>query len=64
MAERDGEKLYIQVAASVMEQKTWEREYGNLLEIRDNYPKIVVTLDPLEGPLSKESGKFPVRRFF
>ena len=49
VAERDGEKLYIQVAASVMEQKTWEREYGNLLEIRDNYPKIVVTEDAFIG---------------
>ena len=47
-----------------MEQKTWEREYGNLLEIRDNYPKIVVTLDPLEGASFQESGKFPCGVFF
>lgn len=63
VAERDGEKLYIQVAASVMEQKTWEREYGNLLEIRDNYPKIVVTLDPLEGASFQGIRQIPVRRF-
>ena len=63
VAERDGEKLYIQVAVSVMEQKTWEREYGNLLEIRDNYPKIVVTLDPLEGASFLGIRQIPVRRF-
>ena len=63
VAERDGEKLYVQVATSVMEQKTWEREYGNLLGIRDNYPKIVVTLDPLEGASFQGIRQIPVRRF-
>lgn len=28
-------------------QQTIEREFGNLLEIRDNFPKYVVTMDEL-----------------
>ena len=52
VAERNGEKLYVQVAYSVMDSKIHEREFGNLLAIPDNYPKIVVTMDELEGGLS------------
>lgn len=37
--------IYVQVALSVSEPKTFEREFGNLLLIRDNHPKYVVTLD-------------------
>ena len=35
-----------------MDSKIHEREFGNLLAIPDNYPKIVVTMDELEGGLS------------
>ncbi len=49
VAERNGEKLYVQVAYSVMDSQIHEREFGNLLAISDNYPKIVVTMDELEG---------------
>ena len=52
VAERNGEKLYVQVAYSVIDSKIHEREFGNLLAIPDNYPKIVVTMDELEGGLS------------
>ena len=38
---------YIQVAMSVMDPATEEREYRPFLEIRDNYPKYLFTLDPL-----------------
>ncbi len=37
--------IYIQVALSVSEPKTFEREFGNLLLIQDNHPKYVVSLD-------------------
>ena len=45
----DGEKLYIQVALKIDSDKTAEREFGNLLKIQDNYPKIVVTEDTFSG---------------
>lgn len=40
---RGGETLYIQVAVELSTTETIEREFGNLLKIRDNYPKIVVS---------------------
>lgn len=44
VAERGHERIYIQVALTVADRDTAEREYGNLLSIKDNYDKIVVTL--------------------
>jgi hypothetical protein len=47
VAEKSGEKIYVQVSLSVADEKTAAREFGNLQEIRDNYPKYVVTLNDL-----------------
>ena len=49
VGEKNGEKLYIQVALKIDSDKTAEREFGNLLKIQDNYPKIVVTDDTFSG---------------
>ena len=49
IAEKNGEKKYIQVAQSIQEEQTIKREFGNLLAIKDNYPKIVITMDPFSG---------------
>jgi predicted AAA+ superfamily ATPase len=46
---RNSETMYIQVALRLDEQKTIEREFGNLLKINDNYPKYVITNDPFSG---------------
>ncbi len=40
---RGGEILYVQVTVELSKQDTVEREFGNLLKINDNYPKIVVS---------------------
>ncbi|WP_080903130.1 ATP-binding protein [Parabacteroides sp. Marseille-P3160] len=40
---RNGERLYVQVAIELSKTETIEREFGNLLKINDNYPKIVVS---------------------
>lgn len=45
VCERANERVYVQVALQLGEQTTIEREFGNLLKINDNYPKIVVTTD-------------------
>lgn len=37
--------LYIQVAASVRDEKTLERELRPLKQIKDSYPKLILTLD-------------------
>jgi len=34
---------------TINDEKTLEREFGNLLKIQDNYPKYVVTMDEFEG---------------
>lgn len=38
-------KTYIQVAYMITDDKTHDREFGNLLSIPDNCPKIVVSMD-------------------
>ena len=63
VAERNGERLYVQVAYSVIDEKTQAREFGNLLDIQDNYPKIVVTMDELEGMSYRGIKQIPVRKF-
>ena len=40
---RNGETIYVQVSAELLRQETIEREFGNLLKIKDNYPKIVIS---------------------
>lgn len=49
VAQRGGEKLYVQVALSINEPQTMEREFGNLKKINDNFPKMVITLDAFHG---------------
>ncbi|MBI4687783.1 MAG: ATP-binding protein [Nitrospirae bacterium] len=45
VGEKKGERLYVQVAYLIPDKKTWDREFGNLLQISDNYPKFVVSMD-------------------
>ena len=47
IAQKAGEKIYVQVAYMLTNEETIKREYGNLLEIPDNFPKYVVTMDEL-----------------
>lgn len=49
VATRLGKTKYIQVAYLLPDQKTIDREFGNLLEINDNYLKIVVSSDELQA---------------
>lgn len=45
MAEKNDERLYIQVAYMLVDDQTIQREFVNLMAIDDNYPKYVVTMD-------------------
>ena len=38
-------KIYIQVAYKLENEQVVKREFGNLLNINDQYPKYVVTMD-------------------
>lgn len=41
-----GERLYIQASYIIADDKTREREFGNLHAIKDNYPKYVISMTP------------------
>jgi hypothetical protein len=49
MAEKNDERLYIQVSYMLVDDQTIQREFGNLIAIDDNYPKYVVTMDELSA---------------
>lgn len=49
VADKQGERQYVQVALTLLETSTMEREFGNLQKIKDNFPKMVVTLDGFKG---------------
>jgi len=46
---RHGEMIYVQVCYLLSDEATIEREFGNLEQINDNYPKIVVSMDDFAG---------------
>ncbi len=45
IAEKQGDKVYIQVAYKLESNQTVEREFAPLLAVEDHYPKYVVTMD-------------------
>lgn len=52
VGERRGEKVYVQVCRELPENS--EREAGNLMDVKDHYPKYVVCMDELA--LGNENG--------
>lgn len=49
IAQKQNEKLYIQVAQTLSSPETAEREYSRLLSIKDNYPKYLILSDNSAG---------------
>ena len=49
VATKQNEKIYVQVTQEIKSEKIQKREYEQLLEIRDNYPKYVVMADNFAG---------------
>lgn len=45
VATKTNEKMYYQVSATIMDEKTRERELRPLKSISDNYPKYILTMD-------------------
>jgi uncharacterized protein len=45
IAEKGPEKRYIQVCTSLSNEKVIQREYGSLEEVKDYFPKIVLSMD-------------------
>lgn len=49
VATKQNEKIYVQVTQEIKSEKTQKREYEQLLEIKDSYPKYVVLTDDFAG---------------
>ena len=64
VCEKNGETIYIQVAVTLDEQKTIDREFGNLLKIKDNYPKYVIARNGFEGNTYKGIPVLSLMDFF
>lgn len=47
VAEKNGETVYLQVAYLLKDESTINREFGNLMKIKDNFPKYVISYDSL-----------------
>lgn len=61
VATRGGRRIYIQVTYLLASEETVRREFGNLTAINDNYPKYVVSMDPVSGGFSEYPGIEHVR---
>ena len=55
MGEKNGERVYLQVAYQLTDDKVIQREFENLVTIPDNYPKYVITMDEIQ-PLNTYKG--------
>lgn len=49
VATRKDERIYVQATYVLGSEDTIKREFGNLSQIRDNYPKYVVSMDSICG---------------
>jgi predicted AAA+ superfamily ATPase len=45
VAQKEGVRDYFQVAYSVVDKKTYQREVAPFFQIKDNYRKILLTMD-------------------
>ncbi|MBN2893378.1 MAG: ATP-binding protein [Bacteroidales bacterium] len=52
IAKKNNEVIYVQVAYLLKDEKTINREFGNLLKIKDNFPKYVISMDNFSAPNS------------
>ncbi|MFH1838657.1 MAG: DUF4143 domain-containing protein [Candidatus Kuenenbacteria bacterium] len=57
VCEKQNKKIYIQVAYLITNENK-EREFGNLLAIQDNYPKIVISFDEMINESEYKGIKF------
>lgn len=56
VATKRDKTLYVQATYVLESESTVKREFGNLISIKDNYPKFVVSMDPLAEDRSDYPG--------
>jgi len=49
IAERDGNKIYYQVAATILDENTFAREIAPLQKVKDSYPKFIISMDEISA---------------
>lgn len=54
-------RFYIQSTYLLASEETIEREFGNLAVINDNYPKMVISMDPVSGSFPGYPGILHIR---
>lgn len=64
VTKRGDEIQYFQVTKTISSDETYNREYGNLKLIRDNYPKYVITMDPASQLINEDGIKTILLRHF
>lgn len=55
VAESAGDRVYYQVAASILDEGTFQREMAPLKKIKDHYPKYIISMD--EIPMGEDGIK-------
>ena len=63
VCQKQNETIYVQVSYLIVNESTIEREYGNLLKIKDNYPKYVISMDEFQGNTYKGIKHLHLRQF-
>lgn len=56
VAKKGNQVIYFQVSYKLSSSETIKREFGNLHAIRDDYPKYVVTMEDITGPVKEYPG--------
>ncbi len=56
VAAKSGSIIYVQATYLLASDQTIEREFGNLAAIKDNYPKYVVSMEPVVGTFKNYPG--------
>lgn len=56
VATKSDKRVYVQVTYLLASDDTIKREFGNLAAIKDNYPKFVVSMDPVSGGFNEYPG--------
>lgn len=56
VAKKGNKTIYFQVAYKLAGTETIKREFGNLQAIKDDFPKFVVTMEDIVGPLKDYPG--------
>lgn len=56
IAKKENKTIYIQTTYLLASEDVVRREFGNLQDIKDNYPKYVISMDPVSGDFPEYPG--------